>query len=64
MKQKVRLLDAIGWGLAWAGFLMVVFILYSVQARAQDTVYTYCENNEGRVVLVTDHTCPEGYWPI
>jgi hypothetical protein len=43
----------------------LVFILFTAlvsEADAQETVYTYCEGPNGKVVVVTNHTCPPGFW--
>jgi hypothetical protein len=44
----------------------LVFILFAAlisESNAQDPDYTYCVNGAGEVVIVTNWTCPAGYWP-
>ena len=41
-----------------------VVILLSIRAEAQGTQFTYCQNGRGEVVIVSNFTCPAGYWPI
>ena len=43
---------------------LAVFTLFGgTMAEAQETQYTKCVNNQGEVVIVTNFTCPRGYWP-
>lgn len=46
-------------GLAFA-VLMAVIV---TAATAQETDYMRCVNGKGQVVIVTNWTCPAGYWP-
>jgi hypothetical protein len=43
----------------------LVFILFTAlvsEIEAQETQYTYCEGPNGKVVVVTNFTCPPGFW--
>ena len=46
----------------------VAFMLLAIgflnEAKAQETQLTYCQNNRGEVVIVSNFTCPPGYWRI
>jgi hypothetical protein len=49
--------------LPFMGALLVFMIFTLAQiAVAQETQYTYCEGPNGQVVIVTNHTCPPGFW--
>jgi hypothetical protein len=45
--------------------LLITILFTAVTATpvtAQATQYTYCEGPNGKVVVVTNHTCPPGFW--
>ena len=41
----------------------MVLVMGMDVAMAQETEYTRCVNSKGQVVIVTNWTCPAGYWP-
>lgn len=50
----------------WLALMAMCFILGwgASSAFGQETQYTYCQNSKGEVVVVTNFTCPRGYWRI
>jgi hypothetical protein len=51
--------------LMWATMAIMVVLItagFVSESMAQDL--TYCKNGKGQVVIVTNYTCPVGYWPI
>jgi len=43
--------------------VMALDVVWASKGYAQDVEYTYCVNGKGEVVIVTNWTCPAGYWP-
>ena len=48
----------------WAGIAAALLIVVVMNVNAQGEDFTYCKNSKGEVVIVTNWTCPKGYWPI
>ena len=40
-----------------------ILMMIMDMAFGQETEYTRCVNGKGQVVIVTNWTCPAGYWP-
>jgi hypothetical protein len=45
-------------------FTVLALIGGARKALSQETQLTYCQNGKGEVVIVSNFTCPPGYWPI
>ena len=48
----------------WVGIAAALLVVVVMNANAQKEDFTYCKNSKGEVVIVTNWTCPKGYWPI
>jgi hypothetical protein len=45
--------------------IMAIAVLSFTSATyAQNIQYTRCINGHGEVVIVTNWTCPAGFWPV
>jgi hypothetical protein len=42
--------------------IMTLDLVWASKGYAQDVQYTRCVNGKGEVVIVTNFTCPAGYW--
>ena len=58
------LINLITFPAVGACFVYLIFTLATMEAVGQETVYTKCVNNKGEVVIVTNFTCPAGFWPV
>ena len=45
-------------------YLILALAVIAGSTQAQDVEYTYCQNGKGEVVIVSNFTCPRGYWCI
>ena len=48
----------------WVGIAAALLVVVVMNANAQKEDFTYCKNSKGEIVIVTNWTCPQGYWPI
>tara|TARA_R110002012_G_scaffold94313_1_gene228379 strand:+ start:2619 stop:2855 length:237 start_codon:yes stop_codon:yes gene_type:complete len=48
----------------WTGIAAALLVVVVMNVNAQGEDFTYCKNSKGEVVIVTNWTCPKGYWPI
>jgi hypothetical protein len=44
--------------------IMALDMVWANKSYAQGTQYTYCEGPNGQVVIVSNFTCPPGFWRI
>ena len=58
------LFNFVSMPLVGAALVYLIFTLATMEAVGQETVYTKCVNNKGEVVIVTNFTCPAGFWPV
>jgi hypothetical protein len=58
----MNILKLISLPIVGATLIFILFTALVSEVDAQETQYTYCEGPNGDVVIVTNFTCPPGYW--
>jgi hypothetical protein len=58
----MNILKLISLPIVGATLIFILFTALVSESNAQETVLTYCEGPNGQVVVVTNFTCPPGFW--